>query len=271
MKLLAAAALIVAATSSNAFSQCPETEKKKLEQLDRAWSDAGQSGDRAHLQGVFADDFAGLSPAGQTTKTQEIDTAVRLADRVRASGKPAPKVVHDYYMIGCTPRTATITHRNVITDMVDGKPRTLHTRSVHMLENRGERWQVVSNAGQPLGDDAVLLYMEREWSDADLKGDSSWHERNYAEDFSGISSRTGALSTKSEEIASGKKLTLSVSELSDLDVRVHGDTGVVTGILRVVGKDDKSAAFDRNVRFTDTFVKRDGRWVVWASQGTEIK
>jgi hypothetical protein len=30
-------------------------------------------------------------------------------------------------------------------------------------------------------------------------------------------------------------------------------------------------AFDRNVRFTDTFVKRDGRWMVWASQGTDTR
>jgi hypothetical protein len=32
----------------------------------------------------------------------------------------------------------------------------------------------------------------------------------------------------------------------------------------------KGAAFDRKVRFTDTFVKRDGRWLVWATQGTAI-
>jgi ketosteroid isomerase-like protein len=54
-------------------------------------------------------------------------------------------------------------------------------------------------------------------------------------------------------------------------VRVEGGNGVVTGISHVKGKDDKGASFDRTVRFTDTFVKRDGRWMVWASQGTEIK
>lgn len=271
MKIIIAAALLMAAGSSNAFSQCPDGEKKKLEQLDRAWGEAGDRGDRAHLQGVFADDFAGLSPSGQTTKAQAIDIAVRDFDRVRASGKPAPRVVHDYYMIGCTPRTATITHRNVITDMVDGKERTFYTRSVHMLENRDNRWQVVSNAGQPLGDGAILLYMEREWSDADLRNDSAWRERNYADDFSNVSSRTGGLATKSEDIATSKKMAFNTVDLSDLDVRVQGDTGVVTGIARVTGKDDQSVAFDRNIRFTDTFVKRDGRWMVWASQGTDIK
>lgn len=271
MKSIFAAAAILAAASSEAYSQCPESEKTKLEQFDRAWGNAGDRGDRAHLEGVFADDFVGLSPAGLTAKPQAIDAAVRDAERTRASGRPAPKVIHDYYQIGCTPNTATITHRNVVTETVDGKERTFYTRSVHMLEKRNDSWKVVSNAGHPLNDGTILLYLEREWNDADLKRDYAWHERLYADDFSGISSRTGALSTKSEEIASSKKGTVETAELSDLDVRVEGGNGVVTGVNHVTGKDDKGASFDRKIRFTDTFVKRDGRWMVWATQGTDIK
>jgi ketosteroid isomerase-like protein len=180
-------------------------------------------------------------------------------------------VVHDYYQIACTPNTATITHRNVVSETVDGKDRTSYTRSVHMLEKRGDGWKVVSNAGHPLNDGTILLYMEREWNDADLKRDFAWHERSYADDFSGISSRTGVLSTKADDIASSKQGTLESAELSDLDVQVEGSNAVVTGVNHTKGKDDKGASFDRRVRFTDTFVKRDGRWMVWATQGTEIK
>jgi ketosteroid isomerase-like protein len=271
MRAVLTAVAIVSCVSGPAFAQCPEADQKKLEQFDRAWGDAGDRGDRAQLQGIYADDFAGLSVStGFTGKTQTIDTAVRDSERARTSARPAPKVVHDYYMIGCTPATATITHRNVITTMVDGKEKTAYSRSVHFLEKRAGRWQVVSTAGNPLGDAAVLLYMEREWNDADLTRDYAWHERNYSDDFSGISSRTGALSTKSEDIASSKKATLTSANLSELDVRVEGNTAVVTGINHVTGTDDKGAAFDRTVRFTDTFVKRDGRWLVWATQGTAI-
>jgi len=269
MRVVLAAVAVVSFASGPAFAQCPEADQKKLEQFDRAWGEAAEHGDRAHLQGIYADDFAGLSATGSTSKTQIIDTAVRDFERVRASAKPAPKVVHDYYVIGCTPATATITHRNVITTMVDGKEKTTYSRSVHFLEKRSDRWQVVSNAGNPLGDAAVLVYMEREWNDAELARDYAWHERNYSDDFSGISSRTGALSTKSEDIASSKKATVTSANLSDLDVRVEGDSAIVTGINHVVGTDDKGA-FDRKVRFTDTFVKRDGRWLVWATQGTAI-
>ena len=52
---------------------------------------------------------------------------------------------------------------------------------------------------------------------------------------------------------------------------MEGNTGIVTGVNHVKGRDEKGAAFDRWVRFTDTFVKRDGRWLVWATQGTEVK
>src|SRR6185436_19183538 len=237
MRVVLAAVAVVSFASGPAFAQCPEADQKKLEQFDRAWGEAAEHGDRAHLQGIYADDFAGLSATGSTSKTQIIDTAVRDFERVRASAKPAPKVVHDYYVIGCTPATATITHRNVITTMVDGKKKT-YSRSVHFLEKRSDRWQVVSNAGNPLGDAAVLAYMEREWNDAELARDYAWHERNYSDDFSGISSRTGALSTKSEDIASSKKATVTSANLTELDVRVEGDSAIVTGINHVVGTDD---------------------------------
>ena len=66
------------------------------------------------------------------------------------------------------------------------------------------------------------------------------------------------------------KAVLDSLELSDLDARVEGNVAIITGINHVRGKDDKGAAFDRRTRFTDTFIKRDGRWLVWATQGTLI-
>lgn len=57
--------------------------------------------------------------------------------------------------------------------------------------------------------------------------------------------------------------------MDDVMVRVIGDTGVVTG--RWTGKitiDGKTAAED--VRYTDTFVRRLGKWRVVASQDTKM-
>jgi ketosteroid isomerase-like protein len=176
-------------------------------------------------------------------------------------------------MISCTPISATITHRNVIAGRTEGKAWTFYTRSVHFLERSGDQWLVVSNAGQPLNDEGILLYMEQEWNDASKRVDVAWFERNYASDASDISSRTGAIHSKAEEIASMKtdKSALDSLELSDLNVRVEGNAAIVTGVNRVKGRDAQGQALDRRTSFTDTYIKRDGRWQLWATQGTLIQ
>jgi ketosteroid isomerase-like protein len=272
MKHLLAVTLLILATTITAFGQCSDADKKKLEAFDRAWGEASQNGDRAFLHNVFADNYVGLSPAGKLTKAQAVDAAVKQADLDKANPQDAAKVTHDYYMISCTPVSATITHRNVIAGKTDGKEWTFYTRSVHFLERSGTNWSVVSNAGQPLNDEGILLYMEQEWNDASKSGDVAWFERNYARDATDISSRTGAVHSKVEEIASmkGDKQVLDSLELSNLNVRVEGNAAIVTGINQVKGRDAKGQAFDRQTSFTDTYVKRDGRWQVWATQGTLI-
>lgn len=272
MKHLLTVTLLILATTIVAFGQCNDADKKKLEAFDRAWGEAGQRGDREFLQNVFADNYVGLSPAGMLTKAQAIDAAVLQADRDRAMPQDADKVAHDYYMISCTPVSATITHRNIVTGKTDGKEWTYYTRSVHFLERSGDNWLVVSNAGQPLNDEGILLYMEHEWNDASKAGNVAWFERNYAGDATDISSRSGVVHSKAEEIASMKtdKQVFDSLELSNLNVRVDGNAAIVTGINRVKGRDAKGQAFDRKASFTDTYVKRDGRWQVWATQGTLI-
>jgi len=193
MKRLLVVAFLFLAAAVAAYGQCSEAEKKKLEEFDRAWGDAEQRGDRAFLENVFADDFTNVSVAGLRTKAQVIDNAVKQAERARASSQNPPQIAHDYYIISCTPNTATITHRDVITTVSEGKERTEYFRRVHFLEKRSGRWQVVSNIGHALDDAGILLYMEREWNDADLTRNVTWRERNFAHDYTGVSSRTGAL------------------------------------------------------------------------------
>ena len=272
MKRLLGVAFLILATTVIALGQCSDVDKKKLEALDRAWGEAGQRGDKAFLQNVFADNYVGLSPAGMLNKAQAIDAAVKQADLDKVRPQDAAKATHDYYMISCTPVSATITHRNTITGSTGGRAWTSYTRSVHFLERNGDQWRVVSNAGQPLNDEGILLYMEQEWNDASKAGDVAWVERNYAGDATDISSRTGVVNSKQEEIASmqSNKQVLDSLELSDLNVRVDGNAAIVTGINHVKGRDAKGVAFDRKTSFTDTYVKRDGRWQVWATQGTLV-
>lgn len=273
MRQIFIAVSICCAAAAPAFAQCSDADKKALEAFDRSWADATTRGDRTALHAIMADDYQGLGPAATQAKATVIDAAFRAAERNRANPAEAPRNVYDSYSITCSPNTATITHRNISTVRVDGKDQSFHSRSVHVLEKRGGRWQVVANAGHPLDDQGVLAYMEREWNDAVLKRDVSWFERNYASDMTEISSRTGALANKIQAVADVRtdKAVLQSLDLSDLNVRVEGNTAVVTGVNHVLGRDAQGKALDQRVRFTDVFIKRDGRWQVWATQGTTIQ
>ena len=273
MRRILATALLILSATTVALGQCSEADKQKLMALDKAWGEVGQRGDRAALQNLYADDYVNPAPTGALNKTQTIDAAVREAERRRANPQAADSVAHDLYVITCTPNTATITHRNVMTAKADGREQHYYTRSAHFLEKRGGEWKVVSDAGGPLNDAGQLLYLEMEWADADRKGDLAWFERNLAENYSGISSRTGKLNTKADEIADIKtrKDVFTSVAASDMQVRVEGDTGVVTGVYHMKGRDEKGQPVDRRIRYTDVYVKRDGRWLALAAQGTLIQ
>jgi ketosteroid isomerase-like protein len=270
MKRLLTAALLVLSAAVVAFGQCSEADKQKLIALDKSWSEVSQRGDRAALQNLYADDYMNPSPTGTLNKAQTIENAVRAAERRSANPQAADGLVSDLYVVTCTPNTATITHRNVVTAKADGKEQHFYTRSVHFLEKRGGEWKVISDAGGPLNDAGQLLYMEMEWAEADQKGDVAWFERNLADNYSGISSRTGKLTTKAEEIADirNRKDVFTSVAASDMQVRVEGNTGVVTGIYHMKGRDEKGQPLDRRIRYTDVYVKRDGRWLALAGQGT---
>ena len=140
------------------------------------------------------------------------------------------------------------------------------------MEKRGGQWRVVSNAGHALDDASQLYYLEREWNDAIRDKNAAWIERNYARDATDISARTAALLTKAQSVAETRqdRGTYEVVETSEMAARVDGDAAIVTGVFHVKGRDEQNRAFERRSRYTDVWIKRDGRWQVWSSQGTLI-
>ncbi len=268
MKRILTTTLLILSATILAFGQCSEADKQKLMVLDKVWGEAGQRGDRAFLQNVYADDYMNPSPTGTLTKALTIENAVRVADRRRAAPQNADSVSHDNYVITCTPNTATITHRNVVTAKADGKEQHFYTRSAHFLEKRGGEWKVVSDAGGPLGDAGQLLYMEMEWADAVKKRDLAWMERHYAEEYR-FTTPDGALSDKRTDIEDTKNSAYDSMELSDMNVTVSGDTAVITGINTLKGK-YKNQDISGKYRFTDTFVKHNGEWKILATQSTRV-
>jgi ketosteroid isomerase-like protein len=122
-------------------------------------------------------------------------------------------------------------------------------------------------------DGSALLRMEHEWNEALRTRDVAWFERNLAADVTDISSGNGSLHTKTEDIEALKadKTVYESLELSDLRARVEGNAGVVTGVNHIKGRDEQGQPFDVRLSFTDTYIRRDGRWQVWASQHTRVR
>jgi ketosteroid isomerase-like protein len=131
----------------------------------------------------------------------------------------------------------------------------------------------MTTLAQPTDDKNLLLQMEQNWNNALKSKDTSWFEENLADDLTDTSSGSGALHTKSEDIAALKndKTGYESMELSNLQVRIEGNAGIVTGVNHLKGRNEKGEAFDVKLSFTDTYIKRDGRWLVWASQHTRLR
>jgi len=75
---------------------------------------------------------------------------------------------------------------------------------------------------------------------------------------------------KEANLADAKLTTFSSMELTDLKVTVFGDTAIATGTFADKGT-YKGKAFNHRGRFTDTWVKMNGKWLCVASHSSLIK
>ena len=110
-----------------------------------------------------------------------------------------------------------------------------------------------------------LMTLDQSWCNADVKNDVAALTAILSDDLTDVSV-TGKLNTKAQDIANLKTDKTTLCDEDMLKVRVYGDAAVVVGRATV-----KSATFNGQFRFTDTYIRRDGHWQVVASQSTEIK
>jgi ketosteroid isomerase-like protein len=113
-----------------------------------------------------------------------------------------------------------------------------------------------------------LKKMEQDRANAVVKGDTDLLERTTANDYSFIN-QNGRKLSKSDAISAIKSgdTKLDTFDLSDLDVRVYGNTAVVTGRAAVKGKANGQDA-NGAVLFTRVYVKQKGEWKTVAYQQT---
>lgn len=122
-----------------------------------------------------------------------------------------------------------------------------------------------------------LMQLERDWSDAYLRHDTTVVDRILADEYVGIDGR-GIVTTKSDEIeeARGPKpgapaapFTVLGESVTDMKVRLYGNTAVVNGrVIEKIRSNDKESEIQ--YRRTTVWVKRDKRWQCVSFHGSRI-
>lgn len=115
-----------------------------------------------------------------------------------------------------------------------------------------------------------VLQMKREYDRALLRGDSSWFERTFADDYLLIlgNARTYGKTEIVKQLASGEVVWKAAAG-RDMKVRTYGDTVVVTG--RFTGKWlQKGKPVNAEELFTSVWVKDGGRWKAVSEHASDV-
>ncbi|MBC7911888.1 MAG: aspartyl protease family protein [Pyrinomonadaceae bacterium] len=116
--------------------------------------------------------------------------------------------------------------------------------------------------------------LEREWLDAYEKHDAEAMNRILSDDFK-LTFSNGSVQTKADVLAQLKSARDSSRPspkfmTEEVQSRVEGDTVILTGrLIQQMERDGQTRTMQ--MRYTDTYAKRQGRWQVIASQLTRIQ
>jgi ketosteroid isomerase-like protein len=112
--------------------------------------------------------------------------------------------------------------------------------------------------------------LELDWRAAQLSNNVTEVDRLLADDYLGISAN-GTLDTKADELTRRRSGSLHITQLdlSDIKVRIYGDTAVVTSKADLVGKNG-----DRDIsgryRYTRVYSNKDGQWRIVSFEASRI-
>jgi len=118
---------------------------------------------------------------------------------------------------------------------------------------------------EPRDPDArTLLQLEDSWAVALVRRDGATFRRLLADGF--VYTENDRTSTREEVLHEAEAGSDKVEAAHNEDMRVYrfGPTAAVTGWLIVRGR-GADGPFDRRYRFTDTWVRRGGRWQIVAA------
>jgi hypothetical protein len=113
-----------------------------------------------------------------------------------------------------------------------------------------------------------IVDLEKQAKDAALHRDAAFSERTLADDYVAITP-LGQVISKAETIAARKtaQLRYEAIDISDMMVRLYGNTAIVTARAEVKGT-ELGEEFSGPYRFTRVWVRRNGHWLTVSYQAT---
>jgi hypothetical protein len=120
-------------------------------------------------------------------------------------------------------------------------------------------------------DERVLGDIQQQLASAWVSGDRATLERLIAPEWRSTGP-DGSASTRASvfaDVFDTKVHRINRVDIDQITVRVFGDAAVVTGRTHGAGA-YAGAAYDVVIRFTDTFIRRDGQWSAVASHASLV-
>ena len=127
-----------------------------------------------------------------------------------------------------------------------------------------------SSAAKSGGVEQLLMQMERNWGKAIVDRKIAKIREIVAPDVL-LTTPEGTVQSLEDDLAelqSGAFIA-ELYDSYDMKVKLYGDCAVVTGRTKLKGK-YKGQDVQDQFRWTDTFVRRKGRWQIVASQATPV-
>lgn len=117
---------------------------------------------------------------------------------------------------------------------------------------------------------AELTRLADAWDRAIVRKDRAAIEANMAEDFRQIDG-AGDIETKASFVEGllSPKLEIDPYTVEDFEVRLYGDTALLSGRTRMTGSFD-GRRFTSQYRYVDVYVRRGGTWKIVSVQITKL-
>jgi ketosteroid isomerase-like protein len=122
----------------------------------------------------------------------------------------------------------------------------------------------------PHADEREILQTEAALCHAFEAGDAAYLRQALDPRFT-LTGSTGVVTDRAQNIAEVEKREPSYDVFRNHDqvVRLYGDAAIVTGVTSIEGRAG-GEAFAADFQFTDTWVRRDGRWLLAASHASRL-